>query len=354
MKPLRVFIIQPFGEDHSKIFRSLIEEVCESKKLKGEFIAFHATDEPSSHPRLQDRVNEYIKRTDICVADLTGKRNENALLEVGASYALGVPVIIFSDKELPSDIRGQLYIKFDLSGLSKKSRQDEFKENLKNRLLEARQRIASTRNSVQFLSHAFIDRGSVDFGSLIRRAENRISILTTNLSYLVTEEIDNRNGEALTFLDILYEELTRKKARFELNILSLDPDSNYTNERALSLGRDRRTFREEMREDLRIVKNFVEKECPVIGEIRIYDSYPLQMTFFFDDMVVASVVAEARSSRLCMTYMHSLKEMGAKESYEMHFRHLWGGGCSYAISHSHQTKVGRQIPRKLSTVFKAY
>jgi nucleoside 2-deoxyribosyltransferase len=351
MKPLKVFIIQPFGTRYADKFRALIKEVCADRRFDGIFTPFHAAEERTIEPRLQDRINSYLRDADICIADLAGTRNENALLEVGAAYALGTPVIPFSDHDLPSDIRGHFYIRIDLSRLDDESTARDFKTALHSRLLEARGLVRASKNLTRFNSHAFVDRGAVDFHSLMSRCEGRIFLLTTNLNYLVNEglvapiEAIETTPEKPTFLELLESELPNKKPAFELKILALDPDSNFANQRALSLGRNRQLFREQMRDDLNTVKNFVESgQCPVSGEVRIYDDYPLQMTFFFDDVVVSSVVAAARSSRYCVTYMHSLREMGAQESYERHFDHLWERAAVYAASQRTKTRAPRWRP----------
>lgn len=334
MKPLRVFIIQPFKKDYSTTFRDLVADVCKSDRFEGGFDPFHAIEEPSFEPRLQDRINDYLKRADICVADLSTPRNDNALLEVGAAYTLGIPVIPFSDKELPADIRGNRYIKMELNGIEEnEDLQEEFKRQLRRKLLEARSEIGSTK-ALRYLSHAFQDRGALDFYSMIERCEQRLNILTTNLNYVVNEDLycGPDVGE-LTFLQIVASAMPKKASRFTLRILALDPDSNFTNERALSLGRDRQEFREQMRADLDLTKEFIESEdCGVSAEIKLYNDYPLQMTFFFDDTLVSSVVATSLSSRHCVTYMHSLRELGARKSYEQHFDHLWGKSEQYAVS----------------------
>ena len=182
MKPLNAFIIQPFRAEHSVRFRELVTEVCNS--MAGAFDSFHPIGEPSSQPRLQDRINGYLKKADLCIADLAGIRNENALLEVGAAYALGIPVIPFSDKELPADIRGNLYAKVDLPRLGEPQVESEFRTTLTRRLLEARREIGTTKNR-SYLSHGYEDRGVVDFYSLINRCEKRLYILTTNLNYII-------------------------------------------------------------------------------------------------------------------------------------------------------------------------
>lgn len=333
MKPLRVFIIQPFQQPHSELFRKLVTDVCHTLEQGNAFDAFHAIGEPSSEPRLQDRINEHIQKADICVVDLGNQRNENALLETGAAYALRIPVIPFSDKELPSDIRGNVWLKYDPSRLSEQPEQEAFKKLLAGKPKDSRNQLGAIRTE-RYLAAAFGDRGAVDFYSLIRRCERRLDVLTTNLNYIVNEELQcEDDGEPQTFLQLLESGLASKPARFEVRILALDPDSNYTNERALSLHRNRQVFREQMREDLERVKEYIESpKCTVAAGVHIYEDYPLQMTFFFDDTVVSSVVAGSRSSRYCVTYMHSLKESGAQETYERHFDQLWGKSNSYASS----------------------
>lgn len=341
MIPLNVFIIQPFKVPYSDLFRQLSMAICADEALKGAFQGFHAIEASSVYPRLQDRINDYLKKADICVADLTGIRNENALLEVGAAYALGIPVIPFSDKELPADIRGNLYVQLNLERLQDTETQQEFRRMLIQRLHEAKAEIGAKKHR-SYLSHAFEDRSAVDFYSLITRCERRLYLLTTNLNYIVNEDLDcGPNENPMPFLDLVAKEASKKSGRFQLRILALDPDSNFTNERALSLGRDRQSFREQMRIDLDVTKQFIESTaCTVAAEVKIYDDYPLQMTFFFDDYVVSSVVAASVSSRYCVTYMHRLSEMGAHQSYEQHFDHLWGKAKQYGIS---QTRVTRTV-----------
>lgn len=331
MRPFRVFVIQPYGAKHSDTFFNNIHEACVS--TKGDFIAFRADKESTkAGPRLQDRIDSYIRCSDICVADLSGARNDNALLEVGAAYTLGIPVIPVSDKQLPSDITGNFYISLDPNSMDKEQTNQKFRNDLISRLLEVRSGLPVYDRSHQFIAQGFASRRIVDFYSLVTRCEERIDILTTNLGFIVNTELPcGMEKRALSFLDMVAEEIPKKQRSFSMRILALDPDSNFTNERALALDRDRREFREHMREDLTTLKEFVESsECPAAVQIKIYDAFPLQMTYFFDDVVVSSVVAYGRSSRDCITYIHSLNEIGAKETYEKHFDKMWNSGRLYA------------------------
>ncbi|MBF0098769.1 MAG: hypothetical protein HQM04_18000 [Magnetococcales bacterium] len=253
--------------------------------------------------------------------DNTSQRNENALLEVGAAYCLDIPVIIVTDSELPSDIRGNLYVDAPKSA-NKEINYDQLRSILFERMKEAVN--YNPRSSKRFIVHGYATRGDVDFFSLIKRCHNRIDLLTTNLGFLVTNEIYEKNNKKYTLLDILATELSKKNEHFKMRILTLDPDSNFTNDRALALEKERREFREHMRDDLETVKKFITSDdFPVMAEMRTYDAFPLQMVYFFDNIVVSSVVSNSRSSRECNTYIHRLNAPNAKNTYEDHFGKLW-------------------------------
>jgi hypothetical protein len=332
MKPLRVFVIQPFNAKHSDVFWNWCETVC--TETYGDFKAFRADTELAVEPRLQDRIDYYIKRSDICIADLLGVRNENVLLEVGAAYTLNIPVILVSDKQLPADIIGNLYVNLEIDKLDNFAIIDRFKSELSRRLLEASRERSSENKKKQFIVYGYASRRTVDFFSLIKRCQERAAILTTNLGFIVNEELDRGfDQEKYTVLQMLDEALSNKPPNFSMRILTLDPDSSFTNERASALEKDRQEFREHMRQDLITVKNYVESDdCNVSVQVKIYDEFPLQMTYFFDNIVVSSVVAVSQSSRECITYIHSLKENGAKETYEKHFDRIWNRATLYAKS----------------------
>jgi hypothetical protein len=326
MKPLNVFVIQPFTVDYAETLYQWIENVCEESN--GQFQASRADRAASvPEPRLQDRIDHYIKGSQICVADLITERNQNVLLEVGAAYALQIPVIPISNETLPSDISGNLYIRIDKKGLVEKTAKVDFKYHLKKRLIEASLQL-ETHHSTKFISHGYETRKDVDFYSLVQRAERRIWVLTTNLGFFVNEELKQAPGmHTSTLLKMIVAALPHKSPDFNLRILVLDPDSNFTNDRALALERDRREFREDLRLDVETVLDFVRSDyCKGIVQVKTYDSFPLQMTFFFDDFVVSSVVADGRSSRECITYSHSLAVRGGKDSYLRHFERLWAKG----------------------------
>ena len=343
MRPLRIFIIQPFQASHSESFKKIIDEVC--KESKGKFIAFRADDEFASvGSRLQDRIDSYIKKSDICIADLcldieSGKRSENALLEVGAAYTLNIPVILAADSDLPADIKGNLYLKMMPKEFKTDNYINEFKSKLRNRFHEASLEIGFHRRN-QFIAYGFNSRRSVDFSSFTRRCQKRISILTTNLGFVVNERLKHGLDEEVTLLQMIASMLTEKPSGFTIRILALDPDSNFTNDRASDLNRDRKEFREKMRQDLETVINFAKSnDCVRSLQIKTYETSALQMTYFFDDYVISSVVSKSVSSRECITYIHSLHVDGARQTYEHHFDNLWGSAKLVASSKSADDRI---------------
>jgi nucleoside 2-deoxyribosyltransferase len=348
MKPLRVFLIQPFRAPHAQQFREIVFEVC--KKSGGMLECFTAdtADIADAGPRLQDRIDSYIKNADICVADLTGTINSNALLEVGAAYALNIPVIPVADNELPSDIRGNLYIELHPNKMGAAQVSTKFSRELQSRLQEASHDIGKHFRD-QFVAYGYESRRSVDFYSLVRRCERRIDILTTNLGFVVNEPlVSGPEGEkSRTLLQLLAQSLHLKPSGFSMRILALHPESNFTNDRALGLGRDRSAFRNNMKEDLDTVTTFINSnDCVRPVQIKTYDAFPLQMIYFFDDIVVSSVVATTISSRNCVTYTHSLLVKGAKETYERHFENLWGTGTILATSSISGNRIRTWRPEK--------
>jgi len=338
-----VFLIQPYGASHSPGFKDLVHDVCGSSG--GEFQSFRADEEQTlAGPRLQDRIDSYIKKAHICVADLTGTRNENALLEVGAAYTLNIPVIPVSDKELPTDIRGNLRIGLEVSQIEKQDVQNEFKRALRRRLQEATKEIGH-HSASEFIAFGYESRRTVDLFTLIKSSQKRIDILTTNLGFVVNEELEHGfSAPRMTILQMLASTLGEKPQEFRLRVLALDPDSNFTNDRALALGRERRVFREQMFKDLDTTVAFARSDdCVRWMEIRLYNEFPYLMTYFFDDYLISSVVTASISSRECITYGHSLLVRGAKETYERHFENLWGRSTSVATSKAYRpTAAGWQ------------
>src|SRR5262249_10947539 len=148
----------------------------------------------------------------------------------------------------------------------------------------------------QFIAYGHQRRRNVDFYSHINRCQKTISILTTNLGFVVNEYLEYAPGKEATFLQMIAESISNKPLTFQIKILALDPDSNFTNDRASALGRGRTEFRETMKQDLNTICDFLRSsDCTRRAQVRIYDEFPYQMTYFFDDFVVSSVVAKTIS-----------------------------------------------------------
>ncbi len=331
MKPIEVFIIQPFESTHSTRFKELVIQTC--TELDGRFHAFRA-DEEQSHagPRLQDRIDSYIKKANICIADLSGTTNHNVLLEVGAAYTLNIPVIPISNQDLPTDIKGNLRIQLDPATIDKEDTEKLFKSTLRQRLLEAESEIGNTHGP-QFIAYGYEARHHIDFHRLVRGSERRIDVLTTNLGFFVNYEftVKHNGQEKLSILDMLGQTLAEKPDDFSIRVLVLDPDSNFTNDRATGLGRDRREFRELLRQDLKTLVEFVgSPECVRAFQIKTYEALPTQVTYTFDDVLVSSVVATDRSSRECIHYVHSVSPRGVIETFGRQFDYFWARGTSVA------------------------
>ena len=98
---MKCFVIMPYNEDFGDVHQAILDAATESK---GEILCSrHDMDRQGG--RKIKRLEDAIKETDICVADLSGG-NCNVMWEVGYAMALGKQVILISQGEeaLPFDV----------------------------------------------------------------------------------------------------------------------------------------------------------------------------------------------------------------------------------------------------------
>jgi len=116
----------------------------------------------------------------------------------------------------------------------------------------------------------------------------------------------------------------RSNPTLRLRILTLDPQSIFVNFRGQQLG-----FRENIslyRGELEAALKGVHFQLRSFGEraqIRIYDDFPTQIGFYFDDEIYACVVSATGRARDNCAFLLSSSIPGAQESFVRHFDYLW-------------------------------
>lgn len=313
IKVFTVFISMPFDKFFDDIYHQGIKAVNDHlKTLKVNIIRL---DEKSyQKQRIQENVIGYIDTSDLLIADISRYPtsplpNVSVMHEIGYASGRRIPVILIGNPEttkiLPSNLQGDLVITYDHDNDSDYSRfARKLAEQLETTITE--KVLPHIRGDYQL--EGFGGRNNVHLDYLISNAKKRVYILTTNLSYTAShlcEAIDNAVQSNL------------KNPEFKVEILTMDPESNVTNERAVQLGRTALSYRNELRESLENVQDKFKDKKNV--EIMTYSSLPTQMTFIVDNQVVVAVVSMTELSRESTHFLLS-ESPRAAEPFIGHFR----------------------------------
>ena len=313
---VRCFIIQPFGItindttgeslNNDTVYNSLkkLEEIDPQFPVE----IFRGDNEPITKENLPSHVSECIDNSDFCIADLTEK-NPNVCYEVGYAVAKGLRVIIICQErsELPSDLKGLMFVTYkdtNLSTLANRIHKKYF-DNLKDSIYK--------KNTEEKLPK--IPYLSKRNDKLIRRkilaSKYRIDILQTNLSVLQRDFIDDLAA------------VMESKEDLEIRILTLDPQSVFVNYRANQLeDTEVKLFRAELQNALELIGSRLRKFEKRVT-IKIYDDFPSQIAFFFDQEVLACVVSAMGRSRDNCAFLVPPNLPNAQKSFADHFSHLW-------------------------------
>lgn len=103
-----VFVLMPFSDEFSDIYRAGIKPAC---KDAGAFC--ERVDEQIFAENILERVYSQIATADIIVAEMTG-RNPNVFYEVGYAHALNKPVILLTQNaaDIPFDLKHYRHIEY--------------------------------------------------------------------------------------------------------------------------------------------------------------------------------------------------------------------------------------------------
>jgi hypothetical protein len=228
-------------------------------------------------------------------------------------YARAKDLIIITicqdPQDLPTDLRGNILVKYKMASLNIlandiKKHFSRVKDHLskKNEML-----YENNLPKVPYLPK----RNDKLIRQKIMSSKRRIDILQTNLSILEHE-----------FLDDLVKAMEYQE-HLELRILTLDPQSIFVNYRANQLDDIKvKIFRTELQNALEhICLRLMKFERRV--SIKIYDDFPSQIAFFFDQEVLACVVTAMGRSRDNCAFLVSPDLPNAQKSFADHFSHLW-------------------------------
>jgi hypothetical protein len=101
-----VFVLMPFDPSFDDVYQLGIKEACKQAGMYCERV-----DEQLFNERILDRIYNQISKSDIVVADLSG-RNANVFYETGYSHGLGKRVILLTKQaeDIPFDLKDYPHI----------------------------------------------------------------------------------------------------------------------------------------------------------------------------------------------------------------------------------------------------
>jgi hypothetical protein len=315
----RCFVIQPFGrKPHPKTNKMTDNDTIYDALRKLEHLrpTFPVIIERADAKDYEDDVlHEHIVRTirgsDFCIADLNGQ-NSNVLYEIGIARGLGKRAVLICQnrEDVPTDLRGFITVTYEPTQLDKLASDiAQHFEGIKKEVETLREKQQQT----ELARVAYFDRrDDANIPALMGQASRSINILQTNLAIIQSN-----------YMPALRDAL-KSRPDLRLRILTLDPQSIFVNYRGLQVGFRGNTglYREELGVNLRSVYFLLQGFGDRV-QIRLYDDFPTQIAFFFDDEVLSCVVsATGRSRENCAFLLHGQRP-GAKNSFVDHFDHLW-------------------------------
>lgn len=337
---IRCFVIMPFGRNEKEeiMFNSIFEkgiQPCVSNMLSSKVI-LHRADMRRESPRLIESVHKQIDDSHICIADITGK-NPNVFYEIGYAFSKNKDIILISQDKAPYpvDIAHLIVEKYEYKDSSLELLSQKLsilitntigKLNIIEKIDEATEQAVHDEYEIK----CYANRKAANLNKALREAEKTIDILETNL-YTIANIYLNDIKIAL-----------EKNKNLRLQILTLNPESFFTQKRAEQLGLEISHYRFELHESIKTIID----ELSIFGgqfSLKIYDDFPSQITFMVDKDVYNCTVARSGKSRDLCTFKLNKFAGGVERSFIFHFNLIWQMSQPYL---SHTLRTFLQIPKE--------
>jgi len=171
---------------------------------------------------------------------------------------------------------------------------------------------------VVYNSITYSTRDDADFSTVFSNAYRRIRILTTNLQGLTKYIEDIKSA-----IENSKKCVGNNRDALKVEILTLDPESEFVNARGKLIGREISEFRKEMKESLdRFKSEFISKDTENVS-IRIYREFPTQITYIIDEYVYSFVVSVNHQSRYNLVNKIEKGRRGVENSFYQHWDTIW-------------------------------
>lgn len=324
-----------------------------------------SADEHVAELNLKKSVSELLGKCHFTIAVVTEK-NPNVFWEIGYTEAQKKPVVYLvredsqTIKASPVLIVEALKCQYLDRDVKDAIAGDNVPKSLQTKLkpfLEiAIKTVQGTARKPEIICYK--KRTEIPLNNLIATANERIHIITTNLSYFMdTEHMFFETSEELTFL-------TKEKSPFkmekgakvhafeipakrgiEIKILTLDPESLIARYRAEQLGFDFDIgyYRKELKDS---VKSFYARYKIYNNvSIRLYDDLPTLIALIIDKRVITSVITRGSRARDDLHFLIDLDLPGAN-IFEAHFAQVASAPSKHISAFKWASIIGDQDQKK--------
>lgn len=309
-------------------FGDLRQRIIEKVTSLGEFQINSRYVTRSSGEQLRQEVIDQIAECDFIIADVSSSPGgskgprPNIMWELGYAWHMGLSRIIIVRKDqirsnVASLIIDQHYIPYDPNStddLLRELREAVISVCNKAELVRTRQ-----RSEGKYSANVYIDRVEANLQGCIRDARKNIRILETNLENIVSEYS----------VHLVKALMDPKRPDLTVQICTLNPHSPFARARALQLAQLEQDYERGLMISLREMYNLLNKCDRKHWEIRVYDTFPTQLTFAFDDRVFSSVMSLGKRSREMLHFEVATSNRNASDTFRAHFNQIWSLSDTY-------------------------
>lgn len=309
------FVSMPFSPEFDFIYDESIFKINRFLNNKYELHMNRLDKQAYRKRKIEDNVLRNIDLCDFLIADISPYQNTNlpnvsVMHEIGYATGRNRPFILIGTKEtyrtLPANLKGSLVVEYDKPN---DPNLQDFSKRLGEQIIKTIEDHVLSSLCGEQMVHCFGERPHAGLIQLIENSSHRVYILTTNLNYA-----DNFLKKAI----IHSLEKNQDNPKYKVEILTMDPESDVANARAIQLGTSIRQYRNELRSSLDSMNSDLNKYGNMV-QIITYQTLPTQMAFVIDDVVITCVVSFGQQGRESVHFLMD-KDTGLIDPFLAHFR----------------------------------
>jgi len=282
----------------------------------------------SSGKELRQEVIDRLSGCDFIIAGVSSRPGHgegprpNIMWELGFAWKMSLNRIIIvnnsEQKNVSSLIIDQHYIPYNAHNAEALLR--ELREAVKAICSSRELERSRERSESRYAATVYINRVEINLPKQISETRKEIRILETNLE-CVQKDLGDHLVNALK--DPNRPDLT-------VQLCTLDPHSVFAKARALQLASLQRDYETKLITALDYSYKLLSECDPDRWEIRVYDTFPTQITFTFDEQVFNSVLSLGRRARDLLHFEVVTTNRNASDTFRAHFNQIYSQSIPYA------------------------